>query len=109
ALRPFVGGCSTTGVWSLSLHDALPISCGRGLPLLREIQGRSTDFVVAQDGTVMHGLALIYILRDMPQIRAFKIIQETLDLTRILDRKSTRLNSSLVKISYAVFCLKKKT
>src|SRR5690606_40427581 len=27
----------------------------------------------------------------------------------LLDRKSTRLNSSHVKISYAVFCLKKKT
>lgn len=58
--------------------------CGRGLPLLREVQGRSTDFIVAQDGTVMHGLALIYILRDMPQIRAFKIIQERLDFTRVL-------------------------
>src|SRR5690606_6308241 len=32
-----------------------------------------------------------------------------LALTRSLDRKSTRLNSSHVKISYAVFCLKKKT
>src|SRR5207302_4979996 len=30
-------------------------------------------------------------------------------LTSMLDRKSTRLNSSHVKISYAVFCLKKKT
>src|SRR5690625_6768705 len=29
-------------------------------------------------------------------------------LNRILDRKSTRLNSSHVAISYAVFCLKKK-
>src|SRR5436309_10927287 len=28
--------------------------------------------------------------------------------TRVIDRKSTRLNSSHVKISYAVFCLKKK-
>src|SRR5207302_8482395 len=28
--------------------------------------------------------------------------------SRIIDRKSTRLNSSHVKISYAVFCLKKK-
>ncbi len=60
-----------------------PCSCGRGLPLLKEIQGRSTDFLVAQDGTVMHGLALIYILRDLPEIRAFKIIQESLELTRI--------------------------
>src|SRR5690606_40316707 len=30
------------------------------------------------------------------------------DLTDEVDRKSTRLNSSHVKISYAVFCLKKK-
>jgi len=57
--------------------------CGRGLPLLQEIQGRSTDFLVAQDGTVMHGLALVYILRDLPQVQAFKITQESLDLTRV--------------------------
>jgi phenylacetate-CoA ligase len=60
-----------------------PCSCGRGLPLLKEIQGRSTDFLVAQDGTVMHGLALVYILRDLPEVKAFKITQETLDLTRV--------------------------
>ena len=29
-------------------------ACGRGLPVLGEIQGRTTDFVVARDGTVMH-------------------------------------------------------
>lgn len=52
-------------------------ACGRGLPMLRSIQGRSTDFVVAEDGTVMHGLALIYILRDLPGISSFKIIQES--------------------------------
>jgi phenylacetate-CoA ligase len=60
-----------------------PCACGRGLPLLQEIQGRSTDFLVAQDGTVMHGLALVYILRDLPQVQAFKITQESLDLTRV--------------------------
>lgn len=52
-------------------------ACGRGLPLLEEIQGRSTDFVIAADGTVMHGLALIYILRELPQIASFKIVQES--------------------------------
>jgi phenylacetate-CoA ligase len=31
----------------------------------------------------MHGLALVYILRDLPQIRAFKIVQESLDLTNV--------------------------
>lgn len=57
--------------------------CGRGLPLLKDIQGRTTDFVIAQNGTVLHGLALIYVLRDLPGIEAFKIIQESLDKTRV--------------------------
>ncbi|NGZ87101.1 glycosyltransferase [Duganella aceris] len=64
--------------------DPRPCPCGRSLPLLKSIEGRVTDFVVAHDGTVMHGLALIYILRDLPQVRAFKIIQESLDCTRVL-------------------------
>lgn len=63
--------------------DSRMCACGRGLPLLREIQGRSTDFVVAADGTVMHGLALIYVIRDLQGIAAFKIIQESLALTRV--------------------------
>ncbi len=59
-------------------------SCGRGLPVLQEIQGRSTDFVVAADGTVLHGLALIYILRDLTGVSSFKVIQESIQLTRVL-------------------------
>jgi phenylacetate-CoA ligase len=59
-------------------------ACGRGLPVLREIQGRATDFVVATDGTVMHGLSLIYVLRDQPGVAGFKIMQESLSLTRVL-------------------------
>ena len=60
-----------------------PCSCGRGLPLLQEIQGRSTDFVMAENGTVMHGLSLIYILRDLPGVHFFKVIQESRALTRV--------------------------
>ncbi len=51
--------------------------CGRSLPLLAEIDGRSTDFVRAADGTVVHGLALIYVLRELPQIEELKIVQES--------------------------------
>src|SRR5436309_13077497 len=36
------------------------------------------------------------------------LLTPTVIMTPLLDRKSTRLNSSHVKISYAVFCLKKK-
>ncbi|EHR71982.1 coenzyme F390 synthetase [Burkholderiales bacterium JOSHI_001] len=59
-------------------------ACGRGLPVLAEVQGRTTDFIVARDGTVMHGLALIYTLRDLPGVERFRIEQESLDLTRVL-------------------------
>jgi len=67
----------------VAVMDTASCACGRGLPMLKEIQGRATDFVVARDGTVMHGLALIYILRDLPQVAGFRIVQETLDLTRV--------------------------
>lgn len=60
-----------------------PCSCGRGLPLMEVVQGRSTDFVVARDGKVIHGLALIYVIREIERIEEFKIIQETLDKTTV--------------------------
>lgn len=63
--------------------DIEPCRCGRGLPVLKDIEGRSTDFVVAADGTMMHGLALIYILRELDGIEEFKIIQETKLHTRV--------------------------
>lgn len=68
----------------IAVMDSQACACGRGLPLLKEIQGRSTDFVLASDGTVMHGLSLIYVLRDLPGIQSFKIIQETAQHTRVL-------------------------
>jgi phenylacetate-CoA ligase len=63
--------------------DPAPCACGRGLPLLMEISGRSTDFVVARDGTIMHGLALIYTVRDLPGIEQFRIVQHDLDRTEV--------------------------
>jgi phenylacetate-CoA ligase len=67
----------------IGVLDDQSCSCGRTLPLLKSIEGRSTDFLVAKNGTVMHGLSLIYLVRDLPGVRQFKIVQESLDLTRI--------------------------
>jgi phenylacetate-CoA ligase len=53
-------------------------SCGRTLPLLERIEGRRTDFVVAPDGRVMHGLALMYVIRELEGIAAFRITQQEL-------------------------------
>ena len=59
-------------------------SCGRTLPLMQEIQGRTTDFVVAADGTILHGLALIYTVRDLPGVERFKIVQHTRQHVEVL-------------------------
>ncbi len=75
-------------------------NCGRGLPLLQDIQGRSTDFVVATDGTIMHGLSLIYILRDLIGVKSFKVVQESRTLTRVLLVTDDQFESdAMVKIT----------
>src|SRR5690349_22205515 len=72
----FFNDTATTEIYTLSLHDALPI-----LPLVPVIRPAGR------------------------QQRAGRFGEQR----GRIDRKSTRLNSSHVEISYAVFCLKKKT
>ncbi len=67
--------------------------CGRGLPVLKEVQGRTSDFIVAQDGTVLHGLALIYILRDIEAIEEFKIVQHSLQKTEVFIKVTRSLDA----------------
>src|SRR5690606_40286592 len=97
---------ATTAIYTLSLHDALPI--------FAEHVGRQDvptilagDFNVKEDAE----LALLEetILTKAASAATFPSWKPTKALDHLLDRKSTRLNSSHVKISYAVFCLKKKT
>jgi phenylacetate-CoA ligase len=56
---------------------AEPCREGRGLHVLQEVSGRTTDFVVRADGTIMHALAVIYVLRAVAGIAQFKLIQHT--------------------------------
>lgn len=51
---------------------------------MKKIQGRTTDFIVTPDGRWQHGLSLIYVIRDIPGVAAFKIIQETSHDIRLL-------------------------
>src|SRR5688572_31230728 len=79
----FFNDTATTEIYTLSLHDALPI-------LL-------VDHELLRDG--------VQDLAVGGQRRRLRRLEHALD---VLDRKSTRLNSSHSQISYAVFCLKKK-
>jgi len=57
---------------------------GRGLHVLEAVQGRTTDFVVRADGTVMHALAVIYVLREVEEVREFKFIQHETRRVQVL-------------------------
>src|SRR5439155_27276141 len=103
---PATHSCLTTPantyIYTLSLHDALPIwALQRGDPLppgsgSRRDSGPRDDHDV-EDGAHGHPVR-------RRERRGDRRPQEALQT----DRKSTRLNSSHVAISYAVFCLKKK-
>lgn len=56
-----------------------PCPCGRCLPVLAAVEGRSTDFVLTKDGRRVHALALIYILRELSGIREFQVVQMSRD------------------------------
>lgn len=57
---------------------------GRGLHVLGEVLGRRTDFIVRGDGTIMHALAVIYVLRAVSGVAEFKIIQHSRDDIEVL-------------------------
>src|SRR2546429_6660363 len=87
----FFNDTATTEIYTLSLHDALPILC---LVRPREAVAASPEFGV--DGFLGQEA-------DFANVRLGRGGNVNLK-----DRKSTRLNSSHGYISYAVFCLKKK-
>src|SRR5260221_7505023 len=70
----FFNDTATTEIYTLSLHDALPISTSA----------------------------------PPPPVSPYPIFMPAGEPVLMIDRKSTRLNSSHTVISYAVFCLKKK-
>src|SRR5688572_31764465 len=92
----FFYATATTEIYTLSLHDALPIyfdppygvrygSNFQPFVNKKDVKDRDDDLT-----------------HEPETIRAFR------DTWELGDRKSTRLNSSHSQISYAVFCLKKK-
>src|SRR5690606_42009762 len=110
------------GVYTLSLHDALPILVGEAIAGRRE-----SVFLVSKvyPHNASRSGAIAACERSLKRLRTDVLdlyllhwrgaipLRETVEAFEKLkadgkDRKSTRLNSSHVKISYAVFCLKKK-
>src|SRR3712207_8412316 len=105
----FFNDTATTEIYTLSLHDALPISGELLEANAEEIKGwlsrESGAIGPFGDFQVHTSAAECYEAAALPS----HPYGELLRTGAPRDRKSTRLNSSHANISYAVFCLKKKT
>src|SRR3712207_7321682 len=90
----FFNDTATTEIYTLSLHDALPIFEDQGQVALRYAPGSNFNGSSRDIAGVCNHAGNVMGLMPHPE--------------HAVDRKSTRLNSSHANISYAVFCLKKK-
>src|SRR5690606_42012143 len=86
---------ATTEIHTLSLHDALPIWRG------------AAASVRLYEGSELYGTTDVG-WSTQERYSTYSCLRSLRAMSLPSDRKSTRLNSSHVKISYAVFCLKKK-
>src|SRR5687768_15629260 len=92
-----------TDIYTLSLHDALPIAPGADA-LERE--------AVHDERPVLHAQVVVPAVERLrvrvADVHVLVVVAVVVRVVHAVDRKSTRLNSSHGYISYAVFCLKKK-
>jgi phenylacetate-coenzyme A ligase PaaK-like adenylate-forming protein len=70
---------------------------GRGLAVLDAVIGRQTDFILAADGRIMHALAVIYVLRAVPGVGQFKLIQHAIDRLEVQVVPDARWNDEAHK------------
>src|SRR5688500_19663537 len=93
----------TPDSYTISLHDALPISM--------ELRAEAAEALLTVKIVAPAKFDSAKMAADIGRVAVdayHRELETSLRLGRKIDRKSTRLNSSHLVISYAVFCLKKK-
>src|SRR5699024_11519155 len=98
----FYNATATSDIYTLSLHDALPIC---NIDYCQKMERRNRQRMRSTKKMIATSAAAVLIVSTAPATTDGFLNNLTNSPT---DRKSTRLNSSHVSISYAVFCLKKK-
>lgn len=77
--------------------------CGRGLPLMKLIEGRTDSFMHMPDGRTLSPRTWPIILKKFLEIEQFKVIQEKKDLIRVLVVKSTGFSQNTIsQIKYDI-------
>jgi phenylacetate-CoA ligase len=59
----------------MAVYEPGPCTCGRGMPILREVVGRTEDFTVTADGQFVHGAFFEYIFMFKPEVFRYQVYQ----------------------------------
>lgn len=71
-----------------------PCSCGRTLPLMECIDGRTADFILTKDGRKVHGEYFTHLFYGVRGLKQFQLVQKNLDLIEIKIIKDSEWNAS---------------
>jgi len=70
-------------------------SCGRGLPLIKNLEGRTFDFIVLSDGSIYSPLIFINSLRPIEGIKEFQVVQENVNKLKIFYQRRKGNDSNI--------------
>src|SRR5699024_12079073 len=104
SLSAFLTAPATSAIYTLSLHDALPISF-KWKDELAETTLRYIEWSASRTGLINPVAVFDPVELEGTTVKRASVHNLSIMEELELDRKSTRLNSSHVSISYAVFCL----
>ncbi len=80
-------------------HETCP--CGLTLPTLGQVVGRMTDFIVGFDDRLIHSAALVGVVRDLPNVKQFRIVQYIdLSIEILLVRDTLFSEQELAKVRH---------
>lgn len=94
-------------IGDLGVATTKTCSCGRGLPMIADVVGRSLDVIRTPEGKIVPGEFFPHLIKDFTDVARFQVIQEKLDLliiklvptTELSDNTKKRIDSEVRKVT----------
>jgi len=77
----------------LAVNSESQCSCGRGLPLISDVEGRVTDMIVTTDGKIVTGLFFPHLMKEFKEVEHFQAIQESKEKILLRIVQKTRISN----------------
>jgi phenylacetate-CoA ligase len=87
-------------IGDVGVLESKPCSCGRGLPKIHSVEGRTLDMLRGKDNRTVPGEFFPHLLKEIAEISEFQVEQKSLDhiiLSVVLNRPISEENQSLLR------------